>query len=129
MKLESVQVDVDAREKGEWEPHPYFDGIQCLVRGALSEAVQKRRTYLLNRLPRRIRKAGDAVAENRKIELLCTAHCLLDVKGFDDVTYSEEVGREWAEDSRMEHFLDGVREIADEIDTRQQEAHAASISD
>jgi hypothetical protein len=129
MKSSDVFVDVKAQEEGECHPHPYFDGITVKVRGSSSDAVEKRRTALLNRLPQKRRKTGDAVADNRRIELFCTAHCLLDVKGFDDVTYSEDLGREWAADPRWSRFLDGVRELADEIGVREQEAHEASVSD
>lgn len=129
MKLEQVQVDPQAMEEGEWRPHPYFDGIEILVRSPESDAVAKRRTALLNREPQKRRKTGDVVEATRRIELLCTAECLIDVKGFDDVTYSQDVGRQWAKDPAMRRFMEGVREVADEIGQIEQMAHEDDVSD
>ncbi|HEX9639810.1 MAG TPA: hypothetical protein VGB13_00695 [Candidatus Krumholzibacteria bacterium] len=129
MKLSQIQLDTKAIEEGEWRDHPFFDGIQVLVRGSSCEAVEARRRHLLNRRPNRRMKVGDAVIESRKIEALCTAECLLDVKGIDDVTYSVELGREWATDAGMVRFMEGVRELADEIGTAESAAHEDSVQD
>jgi hypothetical protein len=130
MKLESVQIDTQAQEEGEWREHPYFDGVTVRVRGSSSEPVEKRRAALLNRQPMRRRvKTGDAWLDGRRIEWLCTAECLLDVKGIDDVTYTADIGREWAIDPRMRRFMEGARELADEIGVRETEAHEEAVSD
>ncbi len=129
MKLEQVQVDHKAMEEGEWRDHPFFDGISVLVRSSTCDTVEKRRTQLLNRLPNKRRKVGDSLAETRKIEALCTSECLIDVQGFDDVTYSSDIGRAWATDPKMRRFMEGVRELADEIGQEEQEALEDSISD
>lgn len=129
MKFDQIRSDVELQEKGEWHEHPYFDGIQILVRSPSCDAVEKRRTQLLNRLPRKVRKTGEITEDTRRIELQCTAECLIDVAGIDDVTYSVDIGRQWAKDRGMRRFLEGVREVADLIGEVEAEAHEEAVSD
>ena len=129
MKLSEVSLDVQAIEDGVWRPHPYFDGVMIRVRGSRSDAVEKRRRALLNRLPQKRRKLGDSVAETEKVEALCTAECLLEVKGIDDVTYTSELGVSWAKEPGMRRFMAGVREVAEEIGDSEQQDHEESVSD
>ena len=104
-----------AQEEGEWRDHPYFDGVKVLVRSISSEAYRKRQTALQNRLPRRTRKTGDAIAAQLEIDRQARDVLVAGWTGIDDAEYSEETAREWAKDPKFRRFFDGVYELSLDI--------------
>ena len=115
MKLSQIVVDTKAQEEGEWRDHPYFDGVKVLVRSISSEAYRKRQTALQNRLPRRTRKTGDAIAAQLEIDRQARDVLVAGWTGIDDAEYSEETAREWAKDPKFRRFFDGVYELSLDI--------------
>ena len=132
MKLSQIAVDVKTQEEGQWREHPSFDGVEVLVRSIHSEPYRKRRALLMNRLPRRQRKIGDAVLAQEDLDREALSACIGGLRGVEDeagntVEYSDDLMRDWSKDPRYRVFFDGVRELADEIGTEDEEAIQESL--
>lgn len=127
-KLSSIAVNVQAQEEGEERDHPYFDGVKVKVRSIHCAAYRRRRTSLMNRLPRRQRKLGDAVEQQERIDRQALAECVTGWN-FEDVEFSPEMAREMADDPQYRKFWDGVRELAEEIGEGDAEAEAETAQD
>lgn len=128
MKLSKIIVDTKAQEEGEWRDHPYFDGVSVCVRSIHSEAYRKRRAALMNRLPRKSRPTGDAVALQEDINDMARDALLAGWKGIEGegenagpIEFSPELAKEWAADDQYRRFFDGVYELALSIGEAEQE--------
>jgi len=132
MKLSQIAVDVKAQEEGQWKEHPTFDGVEVLVKSIHSEGYRKRRALLMNRLPRRQRKIGDAVLAQEDLDRDALSACIGGLRGVEDesdnpIEYSDELMRDWAKNPKYRVFFDGVRELADEIGREDEEAIEESL--
>ncbi len=132
LKLSDIAVDIKAQEEGEWKEHPQFDGVEVLVKSIHSEAFRKRRALLMNRLPRRTRKIGDAVMAQEDLDREALSACIGDLKGVEAeggeaIEYNDDLMRQWSKDPIYRVFFDGVRELADEIGSADAEAIEESV--
>jgi len=132
MKLSNIAVNVKAQEEGEWKEHPYFDGVDILIKSIHSEAYRKRRAQLMNRLPRRQRKIGDAVLAQEDLDRDSLSACIGGLRGVeneagDPVEWNDDMMRDWAKDPKYRVFYDGVRELAEEVGRDEQGAMEESL--
>lgn len=136
MKLSEIVVDVQQQEEGVWRSHPYFDGVDVLVRSVHCKAYRQREAALWNRLPRKTRKPGEMAELIRRISQEALAECVLGWRGIEDdagapLEFDAARAREWAEDhsGRYRRWWEGVRELADEIGQAEDEAREESLRD
>ena len=128
-KLSDLIVDVKAQEEGEWRAHPYFDGVEVLVRSIHCEAYRKRRATLYNRLPPKRRKHGDAMELTLRLDREALDACLGGWRGIDEAEYSPDRAREWSIDPRFRRFWEGVRELAEDIGESEASSREESVRD
>ena len=130
MDINSLSVDIDAIQEGQWVGDlPGMGDLRLRVRGFMSPKVQSLRARKLRALPKVDRERDGQpkfeAALRVTAEVLHEA-VLLDWDGLSDggkpVKYSPDLARQWITDPSFQRFADAVAMAAQIVDNGDAEA-------